>query len=153
MWYAIVDADTLNLTLKPENGKKISRLGEMIKVACREQFPVNHPEYDYPGVDIMAFISKTQISEYKENDKGLRPVNQRNTVVMTNKDLDWDKPETWTGMIDRSPTGSFSSAMLSVLYKRKLLKIGEEYVFESIIGTQFIGKIIEEVKIGKKDGE
>ena len=26
-----------------------------IKVACREQFPVNHPEFDYPGVDNMVF--------------------------------------------------------------------------------------------------
>ena len=24
-------------------------------MACREQHPVNHPEYDYPGCDILAF--------------------------------------------------------------------------------------------------
>ena len=30
----------------------------MIKVACREQFPVDHPTEDYPGVDILVFEEK-----------------------------------------------------------------------------------------------
>jgi hypothetical protein len=42
-------------------GAEIVRLGEMIKVACREQFPVNHPEFDYPGTDIMAFTGRVPL--------------------------------------------------------------------------------------------
>jgi hypothetical protein len=30
-------------------------------------------------------------------------------VVMSNGVLDWDKPETWTAMIDRSPCGTGSA--------------------------------------------
>ena len=29
-----------------------------------------------------------------------------NTVVMNNKQLEWDKPDTHTAMLDRSPCGS-----------------------------------------------
>lgn len=40
MWYAVVSAASVGLDLVPENGKDICRLGEMIKVAAREQLPV-----------------------------------------------------------------------------------------------------------------
>ena len=40
MWYAIVDAASVGLILEPEYGTKIARFGEMIKVATREQHPV-----------------------------------------------------------------------------------------------------------------
>ena len=40
--YAIVDAASVGLELVPEQGKEITRLGEMIKTAAREQHPVSH---------------------------------------------------------------------------------------------------------------
>merc|ERR1719215_1268260 len=55
MWYAVVDAASVGLRIMPQHGKDICRIGEMIKVACRDQHPVNHPEYDYPGCDILVF--------------------------------------------------------------------------------------------------
>ena len=33
----------------------------------------------------------------------------KNAVVMSNGVLDWERPETWTGMIDRSPCGALES--------------------------------------------
>jgi proline racemase len=54
MWYAVVEARPLGLALRPENGKEICRVGEMIKTACREQYPVAHPIHtSYIGVDII----------------------------------------------------------------------------------------------------
>ena len=38
----------MGLELTPARGKDICRLGEMVKIACQEQYPVNHPEFDYP---------------------------------------------------------------------------------------------------------
>ena len=58
MHYVIVDAAQLGLTLDGANGSEICRLGEMIKVACREQHPVTHPEIQYPGPDILVFREK-----------------------------------------------------------------------------------------------
>ena len=63
MWYCVVKMDDLptplrqsdDLLLQPRNGKQLCRLGEMIKTACREQYPVEHPLLDYPGCDILVF--------------------------------------------------------------------------------------------------
>lgn len=48
------------------------------------------------------------------------------------------------GMIDRSPCGTGTCAVMAVLYERGLLKLNEEFVHESIIGTKFIGKLLKE---------
>ena len=55
MFYAIVDAASVGLSLEPQHGREICRLGEMVKVAAREQHPVDHPEHEYPGPDILVF--------------------------------------------------------------------------------------------------
>merc|ERR1712060_447295 len=84
MWYAVVDAASLGLELMPRNGKELCRIGEMIKVAAREQNPVNHPEFDYPGPDIMVFRGPARFAG----------AHAQNTVIMSNGALDWQRPET-----------------------------------------------------------
>ena len=49
---------TAGVSIVPENGAEIARLGEMIKIATREQHPVQHPVIDYPGCDIVALCGK-----------------------------------------------------------------------------------------------
>lgn len=132
MWYAVVNAASVGLELTPANGKEICRLGEMIKVATREQNPVNHPEFDYPGPDILVFRGPA------DPEGG---AHARNTVVMSNGVLDWQRPSTWTGMIDRSPCGTGTCAVMATLHARGELAIGEEFIHESVIGTKFIGKL------------
>ena len=55
------------------------------------------------------------------------------------------------GQVDRSPCGTGTSAKMATLYKKGELKVGEEFVYESILGTLFYGKIIEEAKVGDLD--
>eukprot|EP00747_Dinoflagellata_sp_TGD_P129979 gnl/TRDRNA2_/TRDRNA2_174766_c0_seq1.p1 gnl/TRDRNA2_/TRDRNA2_174766_c0~~gnl/TRDRNA2_/TRDRNA2_174766_c0_seq1.p1 ORF type:complete len:384 (-),score=63.53 gnl/TRDRNA2_/TRDRNA2_174766_c0_seq1:83-1234(-) len=138
MFYAIVDAASVGLELKTDRGKDICRLGEMIKVAAREQHPVNHPEFDYPGPDNMVFRGPAPA--------GSR-ANSQNAVVMTNGVLDWDRPETWTGMIDRSPCGTGTCAVMAAMHARGELAIGEEFVHESIVRTTFSGMLHEETTV------
>lgn len=63
MWYCVVDTKRMiraslpNFPLTPDNGKEICKYGEMIKVACREQYPVHHPLIEYTGCDILVFCS------------------------------------------------------------------------------------------------
>ncbi|WP_423185874.1 4-hydroxyproline epimerase [Alishewanella sp. d11] len=45
------------------------------------------------------------------------------------------------GAIDRSPCGTGTSARMAQRFARGLLKQGQEFVHESIIGSQFIGRI------------
>lgn len=52
--------------------------------------------------------------------------------------------------IDRSPCGTGTSARMAQLYAKGKLKIGQEYVHESYIGSTFIGKIEEATQINGK---
>jgi len=150
MWYAVVDLQQfkenpalqhLDMRLDQSNAKQLCRIGEMIKVACREQFPVEHPTQDYPGVDILAFRGKATAGS---------GAHSRNTVVMSNNILDWEKPETWTAMLDRSPCGTGTCAIMAVMHARGDLKVGEPFIHESIVGTKFVGTILEETTVSGK---
>lgn len=50
--------------------------------------------------------------------------------------------------IDRSPCGTGTSARMAQWYSKGGLKKGHEFIHESFIGTQFIGRIEEETTIG-----
>lgn len=49
--------------------------------------------------------------------------------------------------IDRSPCGTGTSARMAQWYAKGLLKKGEEFVHESIIGSKFTGRIEEELTV------
>ncbi|ABL99737.1 4-hydroxyproline epimerase [Shewanella amazonensis] len=53
--------------------------------------------------------------------------------------------------IDRSPCGTGTSARLAQLYARGKLKVGDSYTHESIIGSQFIGRIESATRVGDYD--
>ncbi len=52
--------------------------------------------------------------------------------------------------IDRSPCGTGTSARMAQLYTKGMLKKGEQFVHESIIGSIFTGTIEEETTVGEK---
>lgn len=52
--------------------------------------------------------------------------------------------------IDRSPCGTGTSARMAQWYTKGLLKKGEEFIHESIIGSKFIGTIEQETRVGNK---
>mmetsp|Transcript_37867 Transcript_37867/g.61589 ORF Transcript_37867/g.61589 Transcript_37867/m.61589 type:complete len:404 (+) Transcript_37867:61-1272(+) len=156
MWYCIVDLDHPQNSLlehikplKPDQGGEIVKLGEMIKVACREQYPVQHPEFDYPGCDIMAFRCepKGRFDDQRAND-----VICHNAVVMSTGKLDWDNPATWKGNIDRSPCGTGTCAIMATFYARGLLYPGQTFINESVLGSKFVGRILEKTTVGGKLG-
>ncbi|WP_394204150.1 4-hydroxyproline epimerase [Shewanella waksmanii] len=51
--------------------------------------------------------------------------------------------------IDRSPCGTGTSARLAQLYAKGQLNVGDQYTHESIIGSQFIGRIESATQIGE----
>ena len=54
--------------------------------------------------------------------------------------------------VDRSPCGTGLSAKLATLYSRGTLEIGETYRYQSIIGTEFRGTILETCQAGDAVG-
>ena len=96
---------------------------------------MNHPNFVYPGYDRLCFRGPP--SDPAKADG-------RNAVVMSNTVLDWDQPATWTGMLDRSPCGTGTSAVMACMYARKELQLGQPFRHESIVGSVFTGVLLNE---------
>ncbi|QWF78824.1 proline racemase family protein [Amycolatopsis sp. CA-230715] len=52
------------------------------------------------------------------------------------------------GWFDRSPCGTGTSARMAQLHARGELAIGADFVNESLLGTRFTGRLIEETRVG-----
>ncbi len=139
MFYAIAEAEELGVRLAPEEGRRIARLGRMITAAAREQLPAVHPEN--PGI---AGVSIAQISGPPDHPEATR----KNAVVVSTAELDWQRPETWTGALDRSPCGTGTCAKMAALFARGALALGETFHHEGILGTIFSGRVVRETHIG-----
>jgi proline racemase len=139
MFYAIVEASALGLALTPDEGRDIVRLGEMVKAAAREQIPVAHPDHpEIRGISIVELIAPAT----------LPGAHGKNTVVVSSGTLDWARPESFTGVLDRSPCGTGTCARMAVLHARGKLGIGEDYVHEGILGTAWTGRLLRETTVG-----
>jgi len=87
---------------------------------------VQHPEKPHINRVNLVMIS----------DKPMNPeAHARNVVVFTE------------GSVDRSPCGTGTSAKVAALYAKGLLKVGDIFVHESIIGTLFKCKIVAETTV------
>ena len=139
MFYVIADAEPFGLRLTPDEGADIVRITEMIKAAANEQLPVVHPEQ--PG---FAGITIGQLSGPAHDPANSR----RNVVTVSTGTLDWDRPATWTGAIDRSPCGTGTSAKMATLAAKGELRLGDEFRHEGILGTVFTGRVVEETTMG-----
>ncbi len=141
MFYVIADATDLGIELVPDEGARIVRICEMIKAAAREQLPVSHPENpEVEGITIGQLTGPPTAAE----------ADAKNAVVVSTGTLDWDRPETWTGVLDRSPCGTGTCARMAVKHAKGELDIGEDFVHEGIMGTTFHGRLIEETTVGDR---
>jgi proline racemase len=129
MWYAIADAAALGFALEPGEARELSRVGELIRAAARDQLTCVHPEN--PEI---AGISIVQLAEPW---RGVGAVT-RNAVVVA------------PGRLDRSATGTGLSARMAVLHARGLLGVGESMSHASPIGSTFDGRIVAETSVGAR---
>ena len=73
----------------------------------------------------------------------------KNTVVVSSGTLDWSRPESFTGVLDRSPCGTGTCARMAVLHARGQLAIGQDFVHEGILGTTWTGRLLRETRVGE----
>lgn len=126
-FYAIVEADQVGLTLKPDNAGQTVRKGNLIRDAIAEQVEVIHPTNpEINECSHVRFIS----------DSPTPGVTKRNAVFLSAEG------------IDRSPCGTGTSAEMAMRYAKGLQKLNEEFVSESVIGSKFYGNLVEETKVG-----
>jgi proline racemase len=139
MFYVIADAAPFGLALTPGEGRDITRIGELIKAAAREQLPVVHP--DNPDIRDVTIAQLSGPPAAAGNHR-------RNAVVVSTGTLDWKRPSTWTGALDRSPCGTGTCAKMATLHARGLLPLGQPFRHEGVLGTVFTGVLVEETAVG-----
>lgn len=118
-FYALVDADALDLKLVPAEAREIVELGERITAAAREQYPITHPSRPH-----ISGIMATHFGGPPDGD-GVR----RSAMALP------------PGRLDRSPCGTGTLAKMAALHARGELKVGDTLVHESIIGTRFQARL------------
>ena len=142
MFYVILDSEELGLKLSPENGGEIVRVAEMVKAIASEKLPVVHPENkEISGITIAV------VSGPPENPSATL----KNAVVVSTGKLDWDRPETWKGVIDRSPCGTGTCAKMASLFEKNMLDVDTDFIHEGILGTTFTGRLVRKTKVGSYD--
>ena len=139
MFYVIAEATQFGLRLTPDEGRDIVRISEMVKAAAAEQLPMTHPEQ--PG------FSGVTIAELS-GPPAHPNAHAKNVVTVSTGAVDWSKPSTWTGVIDRSPCGTGTCAKMATLYARRKLGLNQDFRHEGILGTIFTGRLLEETHIG-----
>ncbi len=133
-FFAIVDATTLGFALVADEARTLVEIGERIKVAVAEQYPVVHPENtDIHTVTFTQFAAPIEVAA----DGGK---SGRNAVVIS------------PGKTDRSPCGTGTSARMAVLHARGEIEVGDTYKSVSLIGSEFYCQILGETTVGKKKG-
>jgi proline racemase len=127
MWYAIAGAQELGFALEPVEARELSRVGELIRAAAREQLPCEHPENpEIAGVSIVQIAAPWQ---------GVGAVT-RNAVVVA------------PGRLDRSATGTGLSARMAALHARGRMRAGDSMSHASVLGSSFEGRIVSETTVG-----
>ena len=142
MFYVIADAAQFGLRLTPDEGRDITRISEMIKAATQEQYPVVHPDNPQITGPTIAQLSGPASSP---------DAHAKNVVTVATGKLDWNKPSTWTGVIDRSPCGTGTCAKMATLYAKGQLGLNQDFNHEGILGTIFTGRLVETTKVGQYD--
>ena len=113
-FYAIVEADQLELALNPSAAARLIEAGMQIKRAVMESQEITHPyEPDLSFLYGTIFTGKPETSSNSS----------RNVCIFAN------------GEVDRSATGSGVSARAALHYARGELEPGESMEIESILGT------------------
>jgi proline racemase len=126
-FYAFVQAEDVGVTCTPEDFRPLIEKGLAIKRAVMADRPIPHPfEPDLSFLYGTIFVGPPQ-------DKG---AHSRNVCIFAE------------GEVDRCPTGTGVSARLAIHHARREIGVGEPMVVESIIGTRFVGRIVETMSFG-----
>lgn len=130
-FFALVNANQLGMKVDLENVNELVEVGLAIRDILNRDVKISHPEKPHINtVDLVEIydLPSTEGADFK------------NVVVFG------------MGQFDRSPCGTGTSAKIATLYAKGKIGINEPFVYESITGTTFIGKVLRKTKIGEYNG-
>ena len=118
---------SLEERVEPAELARLIELGRAIKADLERDHEVVHPsEPELRDVYGVIFWQ----------EEGKDPLTQRNVTVFAD------------GEVDRSPCGSGTSARLALLHDEGRLAVGEPLRHLSIVGSEFTGRVVEELAEG-----
>ncbi|EFO28915.1 proline racemase [Roseibium sp. TrichSKD4] len=127
--FVVVDANALGFKLDASEAGQLAELGVRITNAANEQLQFQHPENrDWDHFSFCLFAGPLK----------------RDGSHLTAKSAVSIQP----GKIDRSPTGTATSARMALLHASGKMKVGDTLTTRSIIGSEFHGKIHSTTKVG-----
>ena len=126
-FYAYVDAGPLGFRLVAEEATDVIRLGQQITDAVNARCDISHPD----GDGDLNFLYGTIFVREDE-----RPLHSRNACVFAQCEL------------DRSPTGTGVSGRAAIHHARGDIGLGQELVIDSIIGSTFRVRCLENTLVG-----
>ena len=130
-YYAIVDPQENFSGIHDFTASKIIQYSQVVRERINEKYPnlFIHPENEtIRNVSHMLWTG----NPLDKTSSG------RNAVFYGDK------------AIDRSPCGTGTSARIAQLHAKGKLKLGEEFIHESYIGSKFIGRVEEETMLDGK---
>jgi proline racemase len=126
-FYALVTADLVGLDPVPENAERLIASGLEIIDAIERTAPPVHPlDPAIRGCKHVVFHKRGENGADARNATSIHP-----------------------GWLDRSPCGTGTSARMAALHSRGELRLGEEFVNESVIGSRFTGQLVGETRVGE----
>ena len=129
-FYAYLEGAQVDLPVRPEHLAQLIELGDEVKRAVEEAMDVVHPvERELAGI-------YGTIIDGPPRDAGS---SQANVCIFADRE------------VDRSPTGTGTAGRVAQLVARGALGLGEELVNESIVGTVFVGRALEQTKVADLD--
>lgn len=120
-FFAIMHADQLGIKIEPENANKLKDIAIELRDIINEKIKVEHPTLSH--INTVDLIEIFDAPTHPDAD-------YKNVVVFGQ------------GQVDRSPCGTGTSAKLAKLYAKGELEKGQDFVYESILGTLFKAKIV-----------
>ncbi|MEV0802357.1 proline racemase family protein [Kribbella sp. NPDC050281] len=125
--YASVDASSVGLEVTPKNSTDLIAVGREIKWALNDTQWARHPT-DSRLDGIYGTILYDDLGGTEDGPR------QRNVTIFAD------------GELDRSPCGSGTSARIALLAEDGRLPIGRTLEHDSIVGTTFLGRVVEHVE-------
>jgi proline racemase len=124
-FYAIADAAAAGLTVEPARADELIEAGLALMAAVPE--PVHPVNPEIRGCHHVIWTAPPGNGAHGRAATAIHP-----------------------GWVDRSPCGTGTSARMAQLWTRGELALDTPFVHESILGTRFTGRLIEEVTVGER---
>ena len=127
-YYAIVDPQKNFSGIQDFSASKLIQYSQEIREKINQKYPDKFIHPEDPTIRDVSHLLWT-------GDTISPEATARNAVFYGDK------------AIDRSPCGTGTSARMAQWYEKGKLKIGEEFIHESFIGSSFVGRVESEVTL------